>query len=562
MRTRTVRLVGLTAVAVGGLLSCDRREPLGLSPTERSTGSLVPAQIQFKDTPGHPVDIPPSPRSIDDIEAAIREAAGLATVALKAPESPRATETGYRAAVTAAEAARALDAVLALGAEVLDFFDAVNIATVRIPIDRLRAIHASPFVDWVEPAGPRRILTEETKGLGGAAGFSSRMPGGPDAALAEVIPYNVSQVNAPAAWSRATGAGAKFMLIGSGIGQHYDNPFVTNCGGLAHSCDSEFINGTFMMGNILARENGDGVIGVAKGLAPSDVYVWRAIIDFQFYDPWTVYAGLNTAINQGYKLVLYSFGHGERDQTEADFIASLWNSGGITVSVAGDGTARRDSLFPATVSNVVGVSGVRDDGQFAEYPVSGCSTGSSWGPMVDVAAAFWSYTTFTSSQGQQSITDTRANLAFCSTQMAAAHAAGVIALLQQLHPYPSWSPAQIVDALLATASNGGSWNQKTGYGIPNADAALNYVPMSVSIEGSMTVPPNQCCYYWSNVSGGTPPYSYRWYKNGNVVGTQSDVTIWTGGSNFTLALYVTPASGATASDAKSITVSSGGDCFQ
>jgi len=566
MRSRTPLLVGFTALAAAGFLSCERSEPSGPSLAERPAGA--PAPIQFKDTPGHSVDVPPNPPSIDDIESALREAGGLATVALKAPENARTGETGYRAAVTAAQAARALEAVVSLGAEVLDFFHAVNIAMVRIPVDRVRAIHASPFVDWVEPAGPRTLATEATKWPGNVAGLPrSLAPAAPHGAMAEVIPWNVSQVNAPAAWSRATGAGAKIMLIGSGIAQHWDNPYVTNCGGLAHSCDSEFINGTLMMGNMLARENGDGVVGVAKGLAASDVYVWRVYYEWSnYYDPWAVYAGFDVAVNLGYKLVLYSFQHSQFDQTEADFIAYLWTQGGITVApVANHPYPTYIYRYPTQISNVVGVSGVRDDGQFAAYPVPGCyvDDGSGSGPMVDVAGPFWSYTTFTSTQGQQSIIDTRANLGFCSTQMAAAHVAGVIALLQQAHPYPSWSPSQIVTALLSTASNSTTWNEQTGYGIPNADAALNYVPLSATINGPNSVQPNVNCYYWSTVSGGTPPYSYLWSMNGAPISTASDVTVSTGTSNFTLKLEVWATAGAYASKTKSVTVSSGAQqCLQ
>ncbi len=234
MRSRTMCLIGLALLAVAGVISCDRREPYEPPLAERASGSALGSQIRFRDTPRLPVDVPPSPRSIDTLELAIREQGGLATVALKAPESAHTIATGYRPAVAAAQAARALDTVMTLGAEVLDFFDAVNIAMVRIPVDRVRAIHASPFVDFVEPAGPRKISTEVTGWPGDAAGSAPpAVPGGPEAALAEVIPWNVSQVNAPAAWVRTTGAGAKIMIIGSGIGQHYDNPYIVNCGGLA-----------------------------------------------------------------------------------------------------------------------------------------------------------------------------------------------------------------------------------------------------------------------------------------------------------------------------------------
>ena len=272
------------------------------------------------------------------------------------------------------------------------------------------------------------------------------------------------------------------MLIGGGIRQHYDNPYVTNCGGLAHSCDSEYISGVLHMGNMLARENGVGVIGVAKGLAPSNVYAWRVFYGFGTYDPILVYAGYSTAYYNGYKTVLYAFYHEQPDQTEADWMAYLWNYGnGVTVAAVPD-YFDATYIYPAAVDQVVGVSGVRDGGQFAAEPVAGCSSGGSGSsPNVDLAGPFWSYTTWTDAYGQQEFIDTRGSyLHYCSSVTSAAHVAGVIALLQAYHP--DWPPALIVAAMQATASNHASPNEQVGHGIPNANAALDYVPTTVLIH--------------------------------------------------------------------------------
>ncbi len=314
-----------------------------------------------------------------------------------------------------------------------------------------------------------------------------------------------------------------------------------------------------MMGNMLAQENGDGVIGIAKGLAASDVYVWRVFIDFQTYDPWVVYGGLSTAIDQGYKVVLYDFAHGEYlDQTEANLVSALWNSGGIMVSRGADDQGNLALTYPASLANVVAVSGVRDDGQFAADPISNCDgNSSSFGPWVDIAGPFWSYTTFTSSQGQQSIIDTRNSwLHFCTTQMSAAHVAGVIALIQARNP--SWTPARVVGALLMTASNHASPNQYIGYGVPNADAALDYQPppLSVSIQGPARVKPNVYCTWSSSVAGGTPPYTYYWTRGGVGVGTESTVNVYTGTSSFVLRLDAGDQLGSQGFAQKSVTVTS------
>lgn len=335
---QTVATVGVAMLAV----SCAEPGPMGPI-TESASGPANPAEIQFEDTFGHVVDVPPNPRSLDEIEAEVREHDGLATVALKAPSSPRTSVRGYRAAISAAQAAQALQAVMGLGAELLDFFKPVNVAVVRIPSGRVRAIQTSAYVDWVEPAGPRVMLTETSKTPGARAPVAAQRLA--EAPMAEVVPWNVSQVNAPAAWSHATGAGAKVMIMGGdGIAQHYDNPYITNCGGLAHACESQYIDQTFMVGNMLARENGTGVIGIAKGLAASDVYSWKTFLGPTTYDPWAEYSGLSAAYNLGYKLILFAFAHDGFDQTEANWIATLWISGGIVVAPIGDYDHQGNSL--------------------------------------------------------------------------------------------------------------------------------------------------------------------------------------------------------------------------
>src|SRR3989304_1733518 len=135
MRSRAPLLVGVIALAAVGLLSCDRHDVY--APSVGQSGIRVaPAQVSFRDMPGHPVDIRPQPLSIDEIESAILKQGGLALVGLKAPDSARSGATGYRAGLTAVAAEKALEAVVAIGAEVLSFYDAFDIAVVRIAEDR------------------------------------------------------------------------------------------------------------------------------------------------------------------------------------------------------------------------------------------------------------------------------------------------------------------------------------------------------------------------------------------------------------------------------------------
>lgn len=62
--------------------------------------------------------------------------------------------------------------------------------------------------------------------------------------------------------------------------------------------------------------------------------------------------------------------------------------------------------------------------------------------------------------------------------------------------------------------------------------------------------------WWANVTGGTAPFTYAWYRNGYPVGEGSYVYVSTGATNFTLALTVQDRYEQTGSASKSITVKS------
>jgi hypothetical protein len=505
----------------------------------------------------------PQPLSIDGIESAILKQGGLAFVGLKAPDSARSGATGYRTGLSAAAAKRALEAVVAIGAEVLTFYDVFGIAVVRISVDRVPLLDASSFVDFLEAAGTTPSVSSPVM-IGQPGSPQAAAIGAPRAVTADVIPWGVSQVNAPAAWSRATGSGVKVMLLGYGSIPHFDNPSVPpgNCGGLFNACSSYWQAGTAGMGNMLARENGQGVIGVAKGVAASHTYVWRTLTDGGIIDVASVISGLSQAINYGIKVVLSDVSHLDFIQAEANAFAQAWNYGVVTVSEvpSTENGVFRDLVYPASYTNVVGVSGVKDDGQFAAGPVPDCnaaSAGSDYGPMVDVAGAFWSYTTFANNQGQQWFADSRANYGWCYNFMAAAHVAGVVALLRAYHP--SWGPTPIVQALKQTASNHASPNQQIGYGIPNANAALNYVlpPLSVTIQGPTTWPAYSTVTVQA-FSSGRPPFTYAWKVNGSpYCGNQNwcSKTMGARGTSVYFYVTVTDADGYQGSDYHVVTAS-------
>lgn len=79
---------------------------------------------------------------------------------------------------------------------------------------------------------------------------------------------------------------------------------------------------------------------------------------------------------------------------------------------------------------------------------------------------------------------------------------------------------------------------------------------TVTINGPTTVRPNSTCYYSSTVSGGTSPYSYEWYQDNGVIGTDSGVDASATGYvyGYILTLTVTDSNGLVGSARQDVTI--------
>lgn len=78
-------------------------------------------------------------------------------------------------------------------------------------------------------------------------------------------------------------------------------------------------------------------------------------------------------------------------------------------------------------------------------------------------------------------------------------------------------------------------------------------PMSVTIYGPGTIRSGNTCYWWSSVSGGTPPYTYYWY--GGTSSWRTDSEFYASATrSFYLDLKVTDATGKVAWGSRYINV--------
>ncbi len=123
--------------------------------------------------------------------------------------------------------------------------------------------------------------------------------------------------------------------------------------------------------------------------------------------------------------------------------------------------------------------------------------------------------------------------------MAAPHVAGAAALIRELHP--TWTANQVASQLVNTALDRGAAGRDNYYGHGILDAAYAVGiprPLSVQIFGPENVRPSSQCLWEADVSDGEPPYSYKWYRNDDLVSTNSFYWGYTGSQHFSLELEV------------------------
>jgi subtilisin family serine protease len=128
------------------------------------------------------------------------------------------------------------------------------------------------------------------------------------------------------------------------------------------------------------------------------------------------------------------------------------------------------------------------------------------------------------------------------TSLAAPIVTGVAALHLQL--FPSASPSSVESAILSKTTNGVLSN--IGAGSPNRLLYSKQPPLVTSILGPDTIGQHASCTWEAYRTGGQPPYSQEWRRDGVVVSNTTSYSVSGGQSSaFTLELYTTDGVGRT-----------------
>ncbi|CAN5256715.1 hypothetical protein BH23BAC3_BH23BAC3_32900 [soil metagenome] len=242
-------------------------------------------------------------------------------------------------------------------------------------------------------------------------------------------------------------------------------------------------------------------------LQTADVYSWGACNSTTGgCNEDAIAAGIEASMFADVDVINMSLG-GPQHNGIANAVAAAWNAGIVLVAAAGNNQGNTIQ-WPAGYNQVIGVSGVQNNGTFADTsPCSGAS--SNWGEHVDISGPFWALSTVETSAYENE------NQGWCGTSMATPHVSGAAALLRAQNP--TWSNQQIVDQLLNTADHPTSSTRDDfyGHGILDVVAALGGPAFEVTSSGPGSLKTNELGTWTANVDNPDGSVSYQWYFTDN-----------------------------------------------
>lgn len=500
-------LIVLLSVTIAACESPSNLTDADLSQSPGVTGANQDAQVATRSR----YDTPWREMSDRQLKEVIAEANGHVIIGFKAPGARGGVSEDGTVLVSSSQVAEAKDRLQSeFGVSPRREYELIPAMTTVLDSSVVDELRVLAILDYIEPAieGQRATPQDTT--------------------------WNIEMVRAPSAWNSSDGFGAKLMIIDSGIDEHHDDlnaPVHANCVDQSPPYD-ENGHGTAVAGVASALDNSIDMIGAGHG---ADLWSVKDGDDLPQIEATT--CGVEFGRNNDVQAINISSVFGSPSTALTDQINAAWSEGIVVVAAAGnDGSSVG---YPATLDNTIAVGAVTED----TIRWSASNTG----PELDIVAPGVNAISTRLGGGTDSFDGT-------SVATPAVTAAAVAMKADD----PSLSAYEVESRLYKTAvdlSHLGT-TYEYGSGLLDIEAAVNYTPLSVDINGPSNVQPNASCYWSSTVSGGNSPYSYSWTKDGSDVGSESDITLDTGTSSFTLKLDVTDVAGTTGSDEMNITVDS------
>lgn len=504
----------LIAVGLLGLIliSCDNTPT---QPTERNDQSISPRSALSQSAiavPEHykeirrPIRASAFPWETADstLRQYVRDANGLVSIGIRPVGAELSRTSGVVNSLPGAEMSAALDALNNLGGDIIRVGKRVPMVLLVIPPDLAPEISTLPFVDHITPARPINF-----EGVS-VARHSDVV------AASEVTPWGIDKVQGPSAWPISIGANVTIGILDTGMdyehyvsGPEYSSANVIRCAtwfqdkwpacllgdqGPNSSLDG---HGSHVAGIATAPQNGDGVIGVARGASNA---IYRICDGSTCADLYAAYA-LDDFVAQNYPRSIVNMGFTIANAID-DFekaIASASSAGIMLVGAAGNYSGASGSVgYPANSTEVIAVSGVGSDESFAEnYACQGegilKSSGS--GPDIELAAPFEAFSL-----------DIDGGYAHrCGTSQAAPHVAGAAAVAWSA--YPTLTASQVRTRLRSSAKDLGAAGKDNQFG---HGLVRTYEALRPHIEGSGTLYAGESDTYSHKLTPSGATYQWQW----------------------------------------------------
>ena len=233
-------------------------------------------------------------------------------------------------------------------------------------------------------------------------------------------------------------------------------------------------HGTAVAGVAAAKDNSQGVVGVAPG---ARLWAIKVLDSNGMGSSSDIIKGIDYVTEHAEEIdvVNLSFGAvGKNDALHNAIIRSV--QAGVTyAAAAGNEGMDASNVFPASYPEVIAVSAIVDtDGKCGGISTIGTTAGkddtlasfSNYGPVVDLAAPGVIVKTTTIGDSYMS---------FSGTSAATAHVTGAVALYKSEHP--DASPSDILDALKNLGSNQNTQCDGNGHGYFSGDPDDNAEPL-------------------------------------------------------------------------------------
>jgi len=389
------------------------------------------------------------------------------------------------------------DMVRGHGGDIKYSYTIINAMAAKLPEQAIENIRKNPRVRYVEMDGEVHTLDAELDNSWG------------------VKRIGAGTVHA----TQNKGTGIRVAILDTGIDYDHSDLEGNYKGGYDYVNDDAYPmddngHGTHCAGIVAAKDNGEGVVGVAP---EADLYAVKVLNSGGSGYESDVIAGIQWSVSQGIDVISMSFGGSGHSQSLQDACDEAYYRSDIVIVAAagnnGNPPGKGDNVdYPARYDSVIAVAATDSNDNRARW--------SSTGPAVELAAPGVSiYSTVPGGYGTKS-----------GTSMACPHVAGTAAL--------AIGEGNVRQCLQNTAEDLGDlgFDTKYGYGLVDAEAATGSAVTLESIEvtpETASIPKGLTQQYmatgtYSDASTADITSSVTWESSATAVATIDSVGLATG----------------------------------